>query len=69
MFELNGYWQKVGRMKGREVSLEDGRKGIFQEDTAVSAARGRGAGFYSTRTVEKFLSLPTFIRLGRKITL
>jgi len=58
MFELSGYWQKVG--------------GLNEEEASVYVARGsmkrRGtAGCSETRALEKHLNIPTFIRHGRKI--
>ncbi len=58
MFELNGYWQKVGGMT--EGGMCTGSAGGLRK-------RKEAVDFSSVRATEKYLTVPTFIRLGRKV--
>ena len=66
MFELNGYWQRA-EAAGNFEWLESNRPGFRSLARTVKMKRARCCRV-SILAAENYLSIPTFIRLGRKIT-
>ncbi len=62
MFELNGYWQRVGG-----ITFENTVQKYTSEAVCPGAFSGRVGLDLSTREMERWLVVPTFIRQGRKI--
>ncbi|MBU0480606.1 MAG: hypothetical protein KKG47_05870 [Proteobacteria bacterium] len=68
MFELRGYWQRVRVAAYGNCCWRKGLKGGRNGLTRTAEIKRRERRSVTSREGERDLSIPTFIRLGRKIS-
>ena len=70
MFEMNGYWQRfVAMLSGVSVARGEERMGALSGGSVAGNCRRDAPAPSSIKAAEKFLAIPTHIRLGRKISM